>query len=146
MLDILCLTNCVCRQRNVPIRYRSQGLSSGGYTPRPRLIIAMLTIKEQLDQRITLRLTSSEKAQLIEDANLAQLTVSELIRRRYFGKPILASTDAQTIRELRRLGGLLKHIWTESGATYNENIAPALLAIKQYIEQLAHQDRDRRKS
>ena len=106
----------------------------------------MLTIKEQLDQRITLRLTSSEKAQLIEDANLAQLTVSELIRRRYFGKPILASTDAQTIRELRRLGGLLKHIWTESGATYNENIAPALLAIKQYIEQLAHQDRDRRKS
>jgi hypothetical protein len=145
MLDILCLTNCVCRQRNVPIRYRSQGLSSGGYTPRPRTTIIML-IKEQLDQRITLRLTSSEKAQLIEDANLAQLTVSELIRRRYFGKPILASTDAQTIRELRRMGGLLKHIWNESGATYNENIAPALLAIKQYIEQLAHQDRDRRKS
>jgi hypothetical protein len=140
MLDILCLTNCVCRQRNVPIRYRSQGLSSGGSTPRPRIIIVML-IKEQLDQRITLRLTSSEKAQLIEDANLAQLTVSELIRRRYFGKPILASTDAQTIRELRRMGGLLKHIWNESGATYNENIAPALLAIKQYIEQLAHQDR-----
>jgi hypothetical protein len=145
MLDILCLTNCVCRQRNVPIRYRSQGLSSGGFTPRPRIIIVML-IKEQLDQRITLRLTSSEKAQLIEDANLAQLTVSELIRRRYFGKPILASTDAQTIRELRRMGGLLKHIWNESGATYNENIAPALLAIKQYIEQLAHQERDRRKS
>lgn len=145
MLDILCLTNCVCRQRNVPIRYRSQGLSSGGYTPRPLIKIIML-IKEQLDQRITLRLTSSEKAQLIEDANLAQLTVSELIRRRYFGKPILASTDAQTIRELRRMGGLLKHIWNESGATYNENIAPALLAIKQYIEQLAHQDRDRRKS
>ena len=105
-----------------------------------------MLIKEQLDQRITLRLTSSEKAQLIEDANLAQLTLSELIRRRYFGKPILASTDAQTIRELRRMGGLLKHIWNESGATYNENIAPALLAIKQYIEQLAHQDRDRRKS
>jgi hypothetical protein len=96
----------------------------------------MLT-DQPLDQRITIRLNKLEKAILAEDANLAGLTVSELIRRRYF---------AQTIRELRRLGGLLKHIWTESGATYNTEIAPALLAIKQYLETLAHEHASRRKN
>jgi hypothetical protein len=105
----------------------------------------MLT-DQPLDQRITIRLNKLEKAILTEDANLAGLTVSELIRRRYFGKPIVAATDAQTIRELRRLGGLLKHIWTESGATYNHDIAPALLAIKQYLETLAHEHASRRKN
>ena len=105
----------------------------------------MLT-QQPLDQRITIRLTKLEKTILTEDANLAGLTVSELIRRRYFGKPIVAATDAQTIRELRRLGGLLKHIWTESGATYNTEIAPALLAIKQYLETLAHEHHSRRKN
>jgi hypothetical protein len=32
------------------------------------------------------------------------------MRRRFFGgRPILARTDASVVRELRRIGGLLKH-------------------------------------
>jgi hypothetical protein len=101
----------------------------------------MLT-EQPLDQRVTIRLTKLEKAILLEDANLAQLTLSELIRRRYFGRPIIAGTDAATIRELRRIGGLLKHIWNESGSTYNNEIGSTLLILKQYIETLAHHHHD----
>ena len=74
----------------------------------------MLNTKEPLDQRITIRLSQTEKNLLVEDADLAGLTTSELIRRRYFGKPIITATDRATIRELRRVGGLLKHIFSQS--------------------------------
>ena len=74
----------------------------------------MLNTKEPLDQRITIRLSQTEKNLLLEDADLAGLTTSELIRRRYFGKPIVTATDRATIRELRRVGGLLKHIFSQS--------------------------------
>ena len=41
---------------------------------------------------------------------MAGLSVSAYLRRRFFGgRPLIAHTDAMMIRELRRLGGLLKH-------------------------------------
>jgi Ribbon-helix-helix protein, copG family len=94
--------------------------------------------KEPLTRRITLRLSDSEDDKLNEDAHLAHLTKSELIRRRYFGRPIMAATDANTIRELRRIGGLLKHIYGQTGSTYSSETAAALNAVKDYIETLAH--------
>ncbi len=65
---------------------------------------------EPLDAVINVRLTKAEKARLLEDAGLAAMSMSELVRRRYFGRPILASADHAVIRELRRLGSLLKHL------------------------------------
>jgi len=60
--------------------------------------------------RRTLRLSATEDARLAEEAAFAGLTVSEYMRRRFFGgRPILAQTDASVLRELRRMGGLLKH-------------------------------------
>jgi Ribbon-helix-helix protein, copG family len=100
----------------------------------------MLNTKEPLDQRITIRLSRAEKDQLTEDANLAGLTTSELIRRRYFGKPIIAATDAAMIRELRRVGGLLKHIFNQSGNTYNTETGNALSEVKDCIKRLANRD------
>jgi len=49
---------------------------------------------EPLDAVVNVRLTASEKARLREDADLAGLSVSELVRRRYFGRPIVAHADA----------------------------------------------------
>ena len=63
---------------------------------------------------LRLRLTASEKERLREDADLAGLSMSELVRRRYFGRPIIANADAIMIKELRRLGGLVKHVHNES--------------------------------
>jgi hypothetical protein len=83
---------------------------------------------EPLDAVINVRLTAAEKARLKEDADLAGLSMSELVRRRYFGRPIIANADAVMLKELRRIGGLLKHIHNESGGVYSKETAGALLA------------------
>ena len=93
--------------------------------------------REPLNAAINVRLTAAEKARLAQDAGRAGLTISELVRRRYFGRPIIASADAAMIRELRRLGGLLKHIHNQSGGAYSQETAAALAAIKAYIERLS---------
>jgi hypothetical protein len=70
---------------------------------------------------ITLRATASEKNRLVEQANIAGLSVSEYMRRRFFGgRPLIARTDEMMIRELRRIGGLLKYNFAtlrETGAS-----------------------------
>lgn len=61
-------------------------------------------------QWVTIRVTPEEKARLTEQADMAGLSVSEYLRRRFFGgRPLVAHTDALMVRELRRMGGLLKH-------------------------------------
>lgn len=97
---------------------------------------------EPLDAVINVRLTTAEKFRLKEDADLAGLGMSELVRRRYFGRPIIASADAVMIRELRRIGALLKHIHHENQRIYSKETAGALLALTDYIGRLS---RDRQK-
>jgi hypothetical protein len=64
----------------------------------------------QLQRRITLRLSDYEDARLRNQAAVAGLSVSEYLRRRFFGgRPIIAHVDTRMISELRRLGGLLKY-------------------------------------
>ena len=61
-------------------------------------------------QWVTIRVTSEEKTRLAEQAEMAGLSVSEYLRRSFFGgRPLIAHTDALMVRELRRIGGLLKH-------------------------------------
>jgi len=99
--------------------------------------------REPLDAVINVRLTAAEKARLKEDADAAGLSVSELVRRRYFGRPIVANADAVMLKELRRLGGLLKHVHSESRGAYSQHTAAALAAIKDYIEKLSRVSRGR---
>jgi hypothetical protein len=93
--------------------------------------------REPLDAVINVRFTAAEKARLREDADLAGVSVSELVRRRYFGRPIVANSDAVMLKELRRLGGLVKHIHQESRGAYSKETAAALMAIRSYIEKLS---------
>lgn len=93
---------------------------------------------EPLDAVINVRLTRAEKARLKEDADLAGLSMSELVRRRYFGRPIIANADAVMLKELRRIGGLLKHIHSASGGVYSKDTAGVLSALKAYMERLSH--------
>ena len=97
---------------------------------------------EPLDKLIAVRLTATEKARLLENADHAGLSLSEYVRRRIFGRRVLAQTDAVMVRELRRLGGLLKHIHNETRGRYSGNTAEALHSVKAYIEALS---RDRQK-
>ena len=97
----------------------------------------MPTEEDRLSAVVNVRLTAAEKARLKDDADLAGLSVSEYVRRRSLGRPIIAQADAVTIKELRRLGGLVKHLHNESGGTYSRETAAALVALRGYIEQLA---------
>ena len=46
----------------------------------------------------------------MEQAEIAGLSLSEYMRRRFFGgRPLVAHADLSTVAELRRIGGLLKH-------------------------------------
>ncbi len=92
---------------------------------------------EPLDAMLRLRLTASEKERLREDADLAGLSMSELVRRRYFGRPIIANADVVMIKELRRLGGLIKHVHNESNGVNSKETAEALVALKSHIEGLS---------
>jgi hypothetical protein len=92
---------------------------------------------EPLDAVINVRLTSAEKAKLREDADLAGLSMSELVRRRYFGRPIIANADAIMLKELRRLGGLLKHIHNQSAGAYSQATASAIAELRVYIQKLS---------
>lgn len=90
-----------------------------------------------LTAKIAVRLAPDEKAKLREDAHLAGLCVSELVRRRYFGRPIVADVNLLMIRELRRIGGLLKHVHNQSDGAYNRDTAAAISTINSYIGTLA---------
>lgn len=96
----------------------------------------------RFQKRRTLRLTTGEDEKLTRQAATAGISVSEYMRRLFFGgRPIIARTDDQTIRELRRLGGLLKHHFdmvkrTGSTGTLVE-LDAALRQIRQAIETLS---------
>ncbi len=66
-----------------------------------------------------------------------RLAVSELVRLRALGRPVVSRTDATTIRELRRLGGLLKKVHVDSGGAYSQQTAAALATLQAAIARLA---------
>lgn len=91
---------------------------------------------EPLSEKIAVRLTKDEKERLREDADVAGLSVSELVRRRYFGRPIVANADMVMVRELRRIGGLLKHVHISSKGAYSSDTARALSELTKQLERL----------
>jgi hypothetical protein len=100
--------------------------------------------RARFHRRRTLRLTVEEDARLSGQAAVAGISVSEYMRRLFFGgRPIVAKTDGQTIRELRRLGGLLKHnfviVRETGGAATLAEMDAALKTIRTTIEALSGQ-------
>jgi hypothetical protein len=90
-----------------------------------------------LTERLDVRIGAVEKEQLGAIARAAGLGVAELVRMRALGRPVVSRTDATTIRELRRLGGLLKKIHTDSAGAYSQQTAAVLGALRAAIEKLA---------
>ena len=98
----------------------------------------------RFEARRTLRLSAEENKRLVRQADAASISVSEYIRRLCFGgRPITSRTDNQTIRELRRLGGLLKHNFESVRAAGGYQALPkmeaALEAVRQAIERLSRE-------
>ncbi len=87
---------------------------------------------------VKLRLPHAEKSRLVEEADLAGITLSELIRSRAGNKFIFARTDLAMLRELRRIGGLLKFVHTSSGGAYSTDTAEALTELRMTIRNLTN--------
>ena len=107
-------------------------------------------MKENSDSRArfacrrTLRISAEENERLVRQADAASISVSEYIRRLCFGgRPITSRTDSQTIRELPRLGGLLKHniedVLEAGGRQTLQKMEATLEAIRQAIERLSRE-------
>ena len=90
-----------------------------------------------LDERVNLRLPAVEKETIREDASLAGISMSECVRRRYFGLPVTANADKLMIKELRRIGGLLKAVHVQSNGAYSNQTASVLAQVSEYIIQLS---------
>ena len=83
------------------------------------------------------RLTESEHLEAHEEAKTAGLSFSSYCRARVVGHRVVASADRATIRELRRIGGLLKRVHTESKGAYKADTARALTEIVACITRIA---------
>jgi hypothetical protein len=93
-----------------------------------------------LTERLDVRVAPEEKEQLRRIAAGAGMSVAELVRGRALGRPVISRTDATTIRELRRLGGLLKKVHLDGGGAYSRETASALTALRAAIVRLTDRD------
>jgi uncharacterized protein (DUF1778 family) len=99
--------------------------------------------KDRASSRFEMRLSPSEREQLRDDADLAGISISELVRRRALGRPIHAAIDLTMIRELRRLGGLQKHAmnrFMQHRGITDECVA-TIKALRSAVERVANNDR-----
>ena len=88
-----------------------------------------------------MRITRVEDEKLQSQAAIAHISVAEYMRRLFFGgRPIIARTDEQAIRELRRLGGLLKHHFALASEAHQSDVwdemSQTLRLIQEAIDRL----------
>jgi hypothetical protein len=93
--------------------------------------------KEKLTRRVCFRLSDSEYARVEEELSVCGVTVSELARKRLLGQHVASKADLAVLSELRRIAGLLKHIYNETGKVYSALTAAAIREITQYVRVLA---------
>ena len=62
---------------------------------------------------VSIRLTAAQRDTVREDAAKAAMNLSRYGRHRLLGHPVRAFTDAATLRELRRIGGLIRHAYDD---------------------------------
>jgi len=86
---------------------------------------------------LNLRCFPGEGTEIQARAQDAGLTTSEFLRCSALSRRIRNQTDRNVVNELRRLGGLQKHLFTESGGIFNEEYAAVLDEIKAAIKRLS---------
>lgn len=76
-------------------------------------------------------MSEREYDELLKRTDASGLTLAEFIRRCASGRRIISYVDQNIVNELRRQGGLLKHVHNESGGAYSERTAAAIDAIRE---------------
>ncbi|MDR1649899.1 MAG: MobB mobilization protein [Synergistaceae bacterium] len=92
--------------------------------------------KRELELRkslIGIRLTETEREFLASEADVCGMSLSSFIRQRSLGKRVAAKSDLRVLAELRRMGGLLKHLHNETKGTYSSRTSDCLKEIAAYV-------------
>ena len=71
-------------------------------------------------ERLTVRFRSGELEELSNQAEICGLSVSELLRRRALEMRVVSVIDSKMLSELRRIGGLIKHLFNETNGLYRQ--------------------------
>jgi len=85
--------------------------------------------------QVAVRFSDAEWARVEKEAAAADLPVTAYVRDAALGREIAAGSHV--IAELRRLGGLQKHLFTESHGVGSTEYAKVLVAITDAIERIA---------
>ena len=90
------------------------------------------TQKTRKTRKISFRLSESEYAQISDEISVCGFTVSSYARKRLLGIRVASRADLAVLSELRRLGGLLKHIHNETRGEYSLLTAQAIMDLSAY--------------
>jgi hypothetical protein len=93
-------------------------------------------------RKISFRLSEDEYAQIADELAMCGLTVSTFARKRLLRERVASHADLAVLGELRRLGGLLKHIHNETRGAYSALTAQAIRDLSEYARVLAEKRRD----
>jgi hypothetical protein len=103
------------------------------------------SVQELRTIKITVRLTEAERDFLAAEADICGLPLSSLMRSRGLGKRVAAKSDLRVLAELRRMGGLLKHLHNETKGAYSSLTSDCLKEIAAYVRALNAELNNRRK-
>ncbi|EOV0239550.1 plasmid mobilization protein MobA [Salmonella enterica] len=80
-----------------------------------------------------IRCLPEEKEAIQEKAKTAGLSVGEFLRRAALGRRIDAQCDTEMIMELRRLGGLQKHLFKEGNGVLSKEYSQVLVELQKAL-------------
>jgi hypothetical protein len=92
--------------------------------------------KEIRVRRICFRLSESEYAIIKDELKVCGLSLSALTRKRLLGAQVASKADLAVLAELRRLGGLLKHVHNETRGSYSALTAQTIRDLSAYVRAL----------
>jgi len=94
------------------------------------------TETRQMQRALSVRVTPDDYVAIAEKAGACGLPIAEFVRRCSLGRQTPARTDLQVVNELRRLGGLQKHLFSRDDGNH-ERYAELLLEIQEAIQRVA---------
>jgi hypothetical protein len=97
---------------------------------------------DKKEKRMTVRFKPDEMEELVSQADVCGLNVSELVRRRSLHRRVVPATDLKMISELRRIGGLIKLSFSETGGVYSGKTAAILDELRSAIIRVGRREGD----
>ncbi|EGZ8610208.1 TPA: plasmid mobilization protein MobA [Salmonella enterica subsp. enterica serovar Muenchen] len=89
--------------------------------------------RKRTELLLGIRCFPEEKEAIQEKAKTAGLSVGEFMRRSALSRRIDAQCDTEMIMELRRLGGLQKHLFKEGNGILSKEYSQVLVALQKAL-------------